>query len=597
METLESLTPDVFTEKSTEVLETLSNEAYRAKIPLISNWENFNQLKDMQLVRFRGLVQNMLDPEIYLQSYQVKSDNENVSLRNGKYRDNLKLQANEEVLFDATSNVHGERRPIFMVSIPGLNDWAVNIEKEHFVADSMDVEMNNLQSNGVKRSLDENETNENIGDQMDTDSDAVRCKKLNQSGAETEEKSTTNSNLSKEYLLNSPIVDRPSNACLVKLYDDATNVSLNDVLDVVGFVSMDANLCGSNRQPNDFESFDEICAMNPPPSLIPRIHVISYRSLTHINPLLHDNRHNGEALNDQIKLDCLRDLRTALTQCLFGDEIAADYLFCHLISTVYVRGDETLGQFSLNITNFPHGKLPDYTKELYDVIESILPASHYFPITIDNLNTTEFIPTKDYETCKLNSGLLQLAPHTHLVLDETKLEPGKLESHGIEGVMHISNLIRKQQLNVNFKYYTIDYNSNIPVLIFSEGKSMFPSNCHIPIKVDEDTISLINETFVALKQFLKPKLNVIRRFLTEMRLQEFDMNPENTEMIQEDFIEMRRTFNASADDLHMMMILSRMLGIIQGKKMLDAQSWNQAKTMESERRKRVEALPKMKKSA
>lgn len=90
-----------------------------------------------------------------------------------------------------------------------------------------------------------------------------------------------------------------------------------------------------------------------------------------------------------------------------------------------------------------------------------------------------FIHSKDYETGKLNSGLLQLAPHTHLVLDETKLAAGKLESHGIESVMHISNLIRKQQLNVNFKFYTIDYNANIPVLILSEGKSMFPVSFYI----------------------------------------------------------------------------------------------------------------------
>lgn len=70
------------------------------------------------------------------------------------------------------------------------------------------------------------------------------------------------------------------------------------------------------------------------------------------------------------------------------------------------------------------------------------------------------------------------------------------------------------------------------------------------------------------------------------------MNPENMKMIQEDFIEMRRSFNASADDLHMMLILSRMLGILQGKTILDDQSWNRAKAMESERRTRIEALPK-----
>lgn len=89
---MESLTPEQFMEKPAEVLEALSNEITRSKIPLISNWENFNRLKDMQLVRFRGLVQNMLDPEIYLDTYQTKAENGVISTRKGKFRDNLKLE-------------------------------------------------------------------------------------------------------------------------------------------------------------------------------------------------------------------------------------------------------------------------------------------------------------------------------------------------------------------------------------------------------------------------------------------------------------------------------------------------------------------------
>lgn len=293
------------------------------------------------------------------------------------------MQENEELLFNSPENNHAERRPIFLVSIPGLNDWAVDIEKENFPTE---IKVENLPSNGQKRSHDETES-----DQMEVDLEAGSTKKLNQSGEEP--KSSTNaSSLSCEYLLNSPIVDRPSNACLVKLYDGDAKVSLNDVLDVVGFISLDASLCGSNFAPNEYEDSDEVCAMNPPPSLIPRIHVIQFRTLTHLNPLLHDNRHNEEQLTDQIKMDCIRDLRTAFTQCLFGDEIAADFMICHLISTVYIRGDETLGQFSLNITNIPTN-IPEYIKQLYEVIASCLPASHYFPITIDNLNTTQFVPT------------------------------------------------------------------------------------------------------------------------------------------------------------------------------------------------------------
>lgn len=281
-----------------------------------------------------------------------------------------------------------------MVSIPGLNDWAVNIEKEQSTNDNMDTEMNNLPSSGCKRSLNQNGAeSKEATEQMEVEMENASKKSTTVKSEDEQKPPTNNSNLSREYLLNSPIVDRPCNACLVKFYDDATNVSLNDVLDVIGFVSLDASLCGSNRQPDDFENFDEICAMNPPPSLIPRIHVVSYRSLSHANPLLHDNRHNGQSLTEQAKIDCCRDLRTALAQCMFGDEIAADYLFCHLISTVYVRANETLGQFSLNITNFPSEIHTNYTKQLYEIIESCVPASHYFPITIDNLNTTEFIPT------------------------------------------------------------------------------------------------------------------------------------------------------------------------------------------------------------
>lgn len=275
-----------------------------------------------------------------------------------------------------------------MVSIPGLNDWAVDIERQHFTNEKMDVDM--TLSQGIKRTLDSSAESSNEISQMDTDCENQH-KKLNPT--ENSKCETNAINLSREYLLNSPIVDRPSNACLVKFYDDANKMSLNDVLDVVGFVSLDANLCGSNQKPNDFENFDEICAMNPPPSLIPRLHVISYRLLAHLNPLLHDGQNTEQTLTDQHKFDCYRDIRKMLTQCLFGDEIAADYLFCHLISTVYVRGDETLGQFSLNITNFPAENLSNYIKQLYGVIESCLPASHYFPVTVDNLNNTDFVPT------------------------------------------------------------------------------------------------------------------------------------------------------------------------------------------------------------
>lgn len=286
-------------------------------------------------------------------------------------------------MFDAEGNSHKERRNTFVVSIPGLNDWAVDLERQS--ANKInDIQIEPHDSSGVKRSLD-TATEENVS--MDVDETQSHKK----SAGEVKADESETKGLSREYQLNSPIVDRPSNACIIKFYEEAPELHLNQVIDVVGFVSVDASLCGTNRKIEEYENANEVCAMNPPPSLIPRIHAITYRSIAHLNPLLHDGR-----LASHDKRNCeeiIQDVRKVLTQCLFGDSVAAEYLFCHLISTVYVRGDvETLGQFSLNITNFPTNVLATYTKQLYGIIELLLPASHFFPITIDNLNTTDFIP-------------------------------------------------------------------------------------------------------------------------------------------------------------------------------------------------------------
>lgn len=286
-------------------------------------------------------------------------------------------QPNEEIDYNSDENLHGERRPMFMVSIPGMNDWATQLENDDISCNGTSEKL----TSAIKRPFDENSST----------TDPIPNKRSN-CETESDKMDQPKSKDNEANVLNSPIADRPGNTCLVKFYDDAKAVSLNSVLDVIGFISLDANLCGTKQQIEDFENADEVRSMNPPPSLIPRIHIVSYQSVSHLNPLLYGDRMAGQWALDQSNLDCLRLFRTAIAQCLFGDEIAADYLLCHLISTVYVRNEETLGQFAVNLTNYPQIDLSSYLKPLYEIIESCLPASHYFPITVDNLNKTNFIP-------------------------------------------------------------------------------------------------------------------------------------------------------------------------------------------------------------
>ena len=58
--------------------------------------------------------------------------------------------------------------------------------------------------------------------------------------------------------------------------------------------------------------------------------------------------------------------------------------------------------------------------------------SYLLPISLSNMNSLRLSPCKDYEANRLLSGRLQLSPGTHLLLDETALENGQLDTRGEE---------------------------------------------------------------------------------------------------------------------------------------------------------------------
>lgn len=56
--------------------------------------------------------------------------------------------------------------------------------------------------------------------------------------------------------------------------------------------------------------------------------------------------------------------------------------------------------------------------------------SHRLQMTIESMNHSRLIPHKDYAANRLVSGVLQLASNTSLVIDETQLEQGQLDTRG-----------------------------------------------------------------------------------------------------------------------------------------------------------------------
>ena len=67
-----------------------------------------------------------------------------------------------------------------------------------------------------------------------------------------------------------------------------------------------------------------------------------------------------------------------------------------------------------------------------------------------------------------------MSKNTHLVIDETNLSTGQVTTYGKLNYAAFKDLIEFQKLNYDFKFYTMEYETDIPVLILSETKSFIP---------------------------------------------------------------------------------------------------------------------------
>ena len=75
--------------------------------------------------------------------------------------------------------------------------------------------------------------------------------------------------------------------------------------------------------------------------------------------------------------------------------------------------------------------------------------------------------------------------------------------------------------------------------------------------------------------------------MTECRICEFEIGENETKVIENDFVKMREEFKLQVEDLHSLIVISRLVGISKGLKKLDLPAWEIAKILERERVQRL----------
>eukprot|EP00055_Hartaetosiga_balthica_P007823 m.27568 g.27568 ORF g.27568 m.27568 type:complete len:615 (-) comp5956_c0_seq1:232-2076(-) len=563
----------------------------RTLIPSLNDVDRMH-LAPGSLVRYRCMIQDTHNLEVYMDVYEVASEDEITELRTSRYREENYIHENTPVNLDSPKTVLKSRHPLHCVPVPGESPWVLlgfedQAEMNHELV-SNDINITsplkraNIDSDEEGDDDDDDEEGENQDQErkqkaMDKAKDAripismatpIKKRKTRQALST----GTDNGDIAQDYKRSFPLEQAQAPPALVKVYMDEVPFKIHDIIEVFGIYMNTPEL-------QQVESDFCIGTILPTPSELPRIHALHIAPLTHVNPNLpsplEDNLIKSTLLECALETRVL--LKDILTVLLWGDELVAEYLVLHLTSAVRHRSKDNtlvLGHLPLNIYGFmgKHSKIPERLKGF---IEAITTCSNVFEMTIRNLNSTTMNPKKNYNTDRLEAGALQLCKGTHLTLDEVVMDEGDLVDRGVKNLMALQHLLQAQQVLFEFDHMApIPFNLDVQLLVLSEGKSLLP----VPVKLK------LEPTFAAMKpvHVTDDEQRQIRDYLVLAKHSPYTIPEEVQDAISEDFSKRRQTEkNLQGDSLHRMLNLARALSLSKGVTELTADLWSEAQELDA----------------
>ncbi|RDX71252.1 Mini-chromosome maintenance complex-binding protein, partial [Mucuna pruriens] len=443
----------------------LFNQSKLSQVPVLSP-ATIRSLKPNTLVRFRGMIQDMLGNEFYVGAYKDGS-----VWRTNKFMDVFQFPVG------SSGDMRiWERRLLYCVPVPGLSPWT-EVSAEEFGSLYMDW----TSEHGEKRRREDDESSDMpvSGDEVQNSPNTKRMREGEHPSLASHSQGAAPDIGSSGISLVSGL-DGNSPSCLVKIYDSSeSELKLNDIFEFVGILASDPELQEDNEDYDLSNGFSEDPLRHFPPNKVPRLHCFIHRKLE-----AQDFLQNNPIVEP--KLDLVKGIREALlrhlTAVLGNDDVAAHFMFLHLLSKVHARVDDlAVGKLSLNLTGFKKETMSVFGVQLNIALKNLLPFTLCIPLTVEYLNTASLVPKKNYDTNRLETGVLQLAEGSHLIVDETKLEAGTLNSIGVENTRLLKNLMELQKVEYDFKYYKMDMVTDVQLLVLSEGKSnILPADVIVP---------------------------------------------------------------------------------------------------------------------
>lgn len=582
------LPPGVWNEKS-HFINTLqlTDEENFANIPCLNDVEVVEHIAPFSLVRYRCLVQDVFEPELY-SMFLLEREGTSQRLITTKYRESYPAGTQGKVLQDLGRSGLSTRGAYYCVPLPGETSWsrASPVKSVSNVSKSLpsstlgkrsradeDVDM---ESTGAKESTGIPESNSATRPQQ-------RAKATETSEVQVPSQAAKNSDT---FGLNLPLPWEASQTCpcIVKLYDeDAESLKICDTVEILGVLCVDPAMANLGEETQAWPFPD---ARNPSTALVPRLHGLLVRKLPFYHPLfpfspdwLSEARLASAFQRRLAAPGAVAAARCAaiksLQQALGGDEVAAEYILALMASRIYGHASGiALGQWSLNVSHWP-GEVP--VANLFDAVSNLAPLAVHLQVTAEALSSGRWKPKKDFDANRLVAGRLQLAPGTFLLLDETDMQPGELNDHAVRSLQAISSLVSDQVLQCDFNTFDVPIPLEVNCMFLSKGVSILKlADVVLPLRSQapcSDAGGLDAARFL---------LGLITRHTKPFRMPEHVVAS-----FSQDFAQLRQEFQEIGQrTVHVWRSLARAICFTHGEEELTMERWQSIMALERERLKR-----------
>lgn len=377
-----------------------------------------------------------------------------------------------------------------------------------------------------------------------------------------------------------PLSEDPSVTAVIKMYDleEAEKLKTTDVIDLVGILGIDA-------QPTvDWHLSEEEAAIQWMPSIHvlhwthTPLHSMTQAFLQQVSVPETENAMPAPRPFPFADQDALRSgLIDYLATALGNDTLAAEYVLLVLLARIHARrAGMTVGSISLNLSG-----MVDH--ELLPVLESLMPAVVRQPLSLATLNDPKHTLFVRHEEPNAYAGRLQLPNGTCVVVDEREMQEGKLQDHGIKNISALASVLQKHSLPYVLPYSELHLDTDLIMLIVSEGKTFLPVDVHVPLHSTQASMAP-SASVEALQTW--------RAYLARTRHNSLAIPESMSQHIQDDFVERRRIspeFNQ--EDLQRCLSVARLLALSHGHAELTPDIWRRAVSLDEARAARLAPPP------